>query len=249
MKKIPIGVQLYSVREDCKKDLPGVLKAVARMGYEGVEFAGYHDFSASQLRKMLDDLNLKCCGTHTSIDTLSGGELQKTIDFHLTLGNKYLVVPWLPEEKRNSIAACKATANEFNAIAEKVKKHGMYTGYHAHDCDCRPIEGKTSAWEVLADSTSKDVIMQLDTANATSGGADPVALLKRNPGRARTLHLKEFSKNKAPIGEGTVKFPEVLAYVDQIGGTEWYIVEHEQYQTTPLEGIDQCLKNLKKMIK
>ena len=98
MSQIPIGLQLYSVREDCQKDLPGVLKEVARMGYAGVEFAGYYGYSATDLRKMLDDLGLKCCGTHTGLPTLLGEELPKTIEFNQTLGNKFLIVPGLPKE-------------------------------------------------------------------------------------------------------------------------------------------------------
>jgi sugar phosphate isomerase/epimerase len=249
MRKIPIGIQLYSLREDCKKDLPGVLKAVAKMGYDGVEFAGYHNFSAPDLRKMLDDLNLKCCGTHTRIETLTGDELKKTVEFHQILGNKYLIVPMLPVEMRNSIAACKAAAKRFNEIAEQIKPQGMLTGYHAHDCDCKPIEDNVMPWEVLCENTGKDVVMQLDTCNATKGGADPVALLKKYPGRAGTLHLKEFSENKAPIGEGSVNFKAVLDYVRNFGGTDWYIVEHEQYQTTPLQDVEKCLVNLRNLLK
>ncbi|HLH78770.1 MAG TPA: sugar phosphate isomerase/epimerase, partial [Chthonomonas sp.] len=102
MAKIPIGLQLYSVREQCAKDLPGVLKAVAQMGYEGVEFAGYHGYGAAELRKMLDDFGLKCCGAHVGIETLLGDELAKSIEFHKTLGNKFLIVPGLPRQYTES---------------------------------------------------------------------------------------------------------------------------------------------------
>ena len=87
MARIPIGLRLYSVREDCAKDLPGTLKAVAEMGYEGVEFAGYYNHTATELRKMLDDVGLVCCGTHIGLDTLQGDALEKTIDFHKTIVN------------------------------------------------------------------------------------------------------------------------------------------------------------------
>src|SRR4051794_6490538 len=98
MARIPIALQLYSVRDECAKDLPGVLKEVARMGYEGVEFAGYYGFDAPTLRKMLDDLGLKCAGTHIMLPTLQGDALAETIAFNKTLGNKFLIVPWMPEE-------------------------------------------------------------------------------------------------------------------------------------------------------
>ena len=249
MKKIPIGVQLYSVRDDCKRDLLGTLKAVAKMGYEGVEFAGYHGFSAPDLRKALDDLGLKCCGTHTGIDTVSKEQLAKTIEFNKTIGNKYLIVPWIPDEKRNTKAACLETAKMFTALAGQVKPQGMKLGFHTHDCDCKPLEGST-AWEIVADNTPKDFVLQLDTANAMHGGADPVRLLKKYPGRAGTVHMKEFSKkdDKALLGDGEVKWKEVFAECEGPAATEWYIIEHEVYGMPPLECIAGCLKNLRAML-
>src|SRR5262252_7321927 len=104
-KPINMGLQLYSVRDDCAKDLPGVLKAVAKMGYTGVEFAGYHGRTAQELRQLLDENHLKCYGTHIALDTLMGDNLEKTIEFNKVLGNKFLCVPWIPTERRNSKAA------------------------------------------------------------------------------------------------------------------------------------------------
>src|SRR5436190_16076578 len=95
-KKIPWGLQLYSVRNECAKDLVGTVTAVAKMGYKGVEFAGYYGRDAKTLRKLLDDVGLKCCGTHTALDTLLGDTLAKTIEFNKTLGNTFLIVPSLP---------------------------------------------------------------------------------------------------------------------------------------------------------
>lgn len=249
MPKIPIGVQLYSVRDDCKKDFAATLKAVAKMGYAGVEFAGYHNWSAGDLRKTLDDLGLKCCGTHTSFDSLQPAELQKTIEYNLTIGNKYLIVPWLPDDKRNSREACIATSKNLAAVGEQLKKHGLLTGYHTHDCDCKPLPTKDSAWEVIGDNTPPNFVLQLDTANAMHGGADPVALLKKYPGRTKTVHLKEMPHpdKKDLIGEGLVKWQEVFSICETTGGTDWYIVEHEIYGMPPLDCIDGCLKNLRKM--
>ena len=100
--KVPIGVQLYSVRKDCERDLPGTLKALKGYGYEAVEFAGYYGRTAADMRKLLDDNGLKCCGTHTALDTLEGDALAKTIDYNKTIGNKFLIVPWIPEERRKT---------------------------------------------------------------------------------------------------------------------------------------------------
>ena len=161
MAKIPVALQLYSVRKDCARDLPGTLEAVAEMGYDGVEFAGYHDRTAEQLSEMLEDLGLKVAGTHTGIHTLLGDELEKTIEFNKTFGNKFLIVPWLPEEWRDSKAAWLKTARVFNEFAEKVKPEGMLVGYHNHAMEFQPIDGETP-WDIFGGATLPDVVMQLD---------------------------------------------------------------------------------------
>ena len=247
-RRIPIGLQLYSVRQDCGRDLPGTIAAVAKMGYKGVEFAGYYDRSAGQLRKMLDDNGLVCCGTHTGMDTLLGDNLARTIEFNRTLGNKYLVVPGLPEKYRKSHQAWLDTAKLFNELAEKVKLHGMLVGYHNHSVEFTAMDGELP-WDTFYGNTRKDVIMQLDVGNAIHGGVDPLPYLYRYPGRAITVHVKEFSKtnDKALIGEGDVNWKAFFALCKAVGATEWYIVEQESYAFPPLECVDRCLKNLRRM--
>src|SRR5436305_2722691 len=130
MAKIPIGLQLYSVRKQCEEDLPGVLKEVARMGYDGVEFAGYYGRSAPELRALLDDVGLQCCGTHTGLNTILGDELEKTAEFNRTLGNPYLIVPGLPAERRASRAAWRETARLFTEASRRARALDAWVGYH-----------------------------------------------------------------------------------------------------------------------
>ena len=246
-KKIPIGLQLYSVRGECAKDLPGVLEAVGRMGYQGVEFAGYHGRSAEDLRKMLDDNGLKCCGTHTGLNTLLGDALDGTVKFNQTLGNKFLIVPGMPRERLASVEAAKETAKLFTELAAKVKDQGMRVGYHAHGGDFRKLEGET-AWDVLFSNAGPDVVMQLDIGNCIGGGGDPIAVLKKFPGRSATIHLKEHGgKRGAPVGEGDVDWKQVFELCETTGGTEWYIVEQESYAAGPLDSVKACIENLRKM--
>ncbi|MFZ2149357.1 MAG: sugar phosphate isomerase/epimerase [Sedimentisphaerales bacterium] len=247
-RRVPFGLQLYSVREDCKRDLPGTIAAVAKMGYTSVEFAGYYDRTAGQLRKMLDDNGLVCCGTHTAIETLLDDNLPRTIEFNRTLGNKYLIVPWLPEKYRTSRQAWLDTAKLFNELAEKVKPNEMLVGYHNHGVEFTAIDGELP-WDIFFGNTRKDVIMQIDLGNAMHGGADPLPYLYRYPGRAITVHIKEFSKtnNKALIGEGDVSWKAFFALCKAVGQTEWYIVEQESYAYPPLECAERCLRNLRKM--
>ena len=245
---IPIGLQLYSVRDDCARDLPGTLEAVAKMGYTGVEFAGYHGYGADDLRKMLDGLGLKCYGTHTPIDALLGDEFAATVEFSLALGNPYPVVPWLAEERRGSRAAWLESAELFNDIAERLKPHGLRTGYHNHMVEFTPMDGETP-WDTFFGNASPDVIMQLDTGNAMRGGGDPVPFVERYPGRATTVHLKEFSAtdDKALIGEGDVDWDRLFSLCETVGGTQWYIVEQESYAHEPLKCVELCLEALRAM--
>ena len=247
MAKIPIGLQLYSIRKDCARDLPGCLAAVAKMGYDGVEFAGYHDRSAQELRKMCDDLGLKVCGTHIGLDTLLGDQLKPTIAFNQTLGNKFLVVPGLARERTESRAAWLETASVFNGIADQLKPLGLYTGYHNHHTEFAPLDGEMP-WDTFFGNTRPEVVMQIDLGNALHGSADPVPFLERYPGRAATVHLKEFSSGEPKVvGEGEVPWADVFRLCETTGGTEWYIVEQEVYDCAPLECVRRCLDNLRKM--
>jgi sugar phosphate isomerase/epimerase len=242
-KKIPVGLQLYSVREQCAKDLPGTLAAVAKIGYQGVEFAGYHGRSATELRRMLDDNGLVACGTHTPYESIFTGNLDKTIEFNLILGNKFLIVPWMNEAKTKQ--EWLGRAELFNQTAAKVKPHGLWVGYHAHQHDFKQIDGVT-AWDLFFGNTKSAVIMQLDTSNCCEGGADPVAVLKKYPGRARSIHLKPHGGSPdAAIGEDKVDWQAVFAFCEGKGKTQWYVVEHES-GTNPLDAVQRCYEALRK---
>jgi len=245
---IPIGLQLYSVRHDCEKDLPAVLDAVATMGYQGVEFAGYYGRDAKTLRKMLDERGLECCGTHIGLPTLLGDELPKTVEFNKVLGNTFLIVPWLDDKYRDSRQAWLQTAALFNGIADKVRPLGMQVGYHNHHVEFTPMDGEIP-WDTFFGNTAKDVIMQFDTGNAMQGGGDPVPFLQRYPGRATTVHVKPFSRTnpKAVIGEDDLPWQKILNLCNTSAGTRWYIVEYEVEGVPALEAVDRCLKAMKKM--
>ena len=248
MARIPIALQLYSIREDCERDLPGTLQAVAKMGYEGVEFAGYYGRSAKELRSMLDDLGLVVAGTHIRLETMLGDQFAQTVEFNRTLGNRFLIVPGLSEAQRSSRAAWLETAKIFDQVAVRLAKEGMFTGYHNHHIEFTPLDGELP-WDTFFGNTQHDVVMQVDIGNALHGGGDPIPYLSRYPGRARTVHLKEYSATdpKALLGEGDVDWGEVFQLCETIGNTEWYIVEQESYAYAPIECVDRCLQALKAM--
>ena len=253
MARIPVALQLYSVRDDCLRDLSGTLEAVANMGYDGVEFAGYHGRRADELRKILDDSGLRVAGTHIHINTLLGDELERTIKFNHVLGNKFLIMPSLPERMTSSKASWLETARLVNKIAERLRPEGMYVGYHNHMVEFQPIE-RDLPWDLFSKATVPNVVMQLDTGNAMHAGVSPdevLEILKRYPGRARTVHLKEFSpvNERVIIGEGEMKWKEFFNICETVGGTEWYIVEQESYAFPPLECVRRCIDNLREIMR
>ncbi|MDW8106469.1 MAG: sugar phosphate isomerase/epimerase [Armatimonadota bacterium] len=246
---VKVGVQLYSVREDCQRDLPGTLQAIAQMGYKGVEFAGYYGYDAATLRKMLDDNGLECCGTHISLDALLGDNLERTLEFHATLRCPYLIVPGLPPERTASREAWLQTAELFNRIAEQVQPHGFRIGYHNHWAEFQPLDDGTLPWDLFFSHTRPEVIMQIDTGNALHGGAHAAPFVRRYAGRAITVHCKEYSRTNpsAVIGEGEVHWADFFDACETVGGTEWYIVEQETYAHPPLETIRLCLEAMRRM--
>ena len=254
-KDIPIAVQLYSVRDDCSKDFDAALAQVARMGFAGVEFAGYYNYSGKpkELRKKLDDLNLKAEGTHIGTGSFRGDQLQRTIDFNQTLGCRFLIVPgdgdFTHPERSKSLAEL------FTQTAEKLKPAGMACGYHNHAGEFKKAgDGDKTYWDLFAERTSKDVVLQQDCGWSAEAGQNPADLVRRYPGRTKTTHfkpavLKGDQAKKAILGQDSVDWVPVLAACRDVGGTEWIVVEQEWYPDgkSPMECTALSLAGLKKI--
>ena len=241
--KIPVALELYSVRQDAEKDLPKVLKTVSKIGYKGVEFAGYYGHKADELKKLLDDNGLVCCGTHTALETIKPDKLEATIEFNKTIGNRFLIVPYMdPKTKEGWLAMAKL----FNEQAEKLKPENMRIGYHAHSHDFTKLDG-TSCWDLFFGNTKDEVIMQLDTSNCMDAGVDPVPVLLQYAKRAASIHIKEWGGPKdAVIGEGKVNFPAIFDICEKNRVTEWYVVEHER-EGNALENVKRCFEGMKRL--
>ena len=241
--KIPVGLELYSLREQCKTDLPGMLAAVAKIGYKGVEFAGYHGRTAKELRKMLDDNGLIACGTHTPYESVLGDKLKETVEFNRVIGNNFLIVPSMTARSKKDWLE---RAKLFNELADRVKPEGMFVGYHAHAHDFKNLDGETS-WDIFCSNTRPEVILQLDVSNCADGGADPLAVLKKHgTGRTRSIHIKPHGGGpEAIIGEDKLDWKEIFAFCEGPGKTAWYVVEHETSKD-PLETVRRTYGALKK---
>jgi len=253
--RIPIAVQLYSVRRDAGQDFDAALEQVAAIGFEGVEFAGYYKYAGKgeELRRRLDALKLKAAGTHIGLETLLGDQFQPTVDFHQAIGCRFLVVP--SNRDFTDPEKSKALADTFNGLAAKLKPLEMATGYHNHTDEFRKKDGERNYWDLFAERTTKDVILQQDCGWTFAAGFDPVAYVKKYPGRTRTAHFKptvrEGETGKAILGQDSVDWAAVYAACASAGGTEWVVVEQETYPDgkTPMECTRESLVGLRGIIK
>ena len=247
--KIPIGLELWSVRHQCAEDLPAVLEAVGKMGYDSVEIAhSFYGHDAATWRKLLDENGLKSCGMHMGLRMLEGDAFEQTVEANKIIGTPYLIIASLPKQKLASVDAIAATGKYFNELSERLAPHGMKIGYHCHGGDFVKVAGKT-AWEWFGEKTSPDVLLQLDIGNCLGGGGDPIAMLKKFPGRSVTLHVKDHGgKPGFVFGEGNVDWPEVFEICETTGGTRQYIIEEEGRKgPEALQAARRALDNLRKM--
>jgi sugar phosphate isomerase/epimerase len=252
---IPIALQLYSVRDDCRTDFDAALAQVAAMGFAGVEFAGYYHYEnePAKLRRRLDDLNLKAAGTHVRTSAFADDTIARTIDFHQAIGCRFLIVPsdaafTDPEKSR-------ALAETFNRTAARLKPLGMACGFHNHKGEFATDGGKTW-WDLFAERTTPDVILQQDCGWTTMAGLDPVAQIRRHPGRTKSTHFKPVvlpqhaQTRKALLGEDSVDWAAVYAACVTVGGTEWVVLEQEEYPDgrSPMDCTRQSLAGLRKIV-
>jgi sugar phosphate isomerase/epimerase len=255
-KRLPIGIELYAVRDELQKDLMGTVRKVAQLGYEVVEFyAPYTQWTtdyAKDVRKLLDELKIKCLSTHNSANVFTPENLPKAIELNQIIGSKTLVMA--SAGRVQGLDGWKGVAAKLTMAAEKLKPLGMRAGFHNHKIEFVPLEGKRPI-EVLAANTPKDVTLQFDVGTAVEAGADCVAWIKANPGRIRSLHLKEWTgaDNKADkgyrvlFGEGDAPWKEIFKAAEAKGGAEYYLMEQEGSRFSSLETAEKCLATYKKM--
>ncbi len=248
-KKIPIGVQLWCVRQQLAGDVPGTLKALGAMGYDAVELENAFGKSGAEWKKHLDAAGLKACGFHHSLDELQGEKLAASVEFNRAIGNRNLILRWLPEEYYKTLDDVRKAAAQLNAVAERLKPHQMRVGYHNHTMDFNRIDGEYW-WNRFADLTSKDVILQFDTGNASEmEGVTPQSFIERNAGRTVSMHVKPYSKKdpNAYLGKDELDWPAIMTAAEKVGGTEWYIIEYEREGIPPLEALKANLELFKKL--
>jgi len=253
-KKVPVGIELYSVRGELTKDLKASVTAVAKIGYEVVEFySPYYSWTpdaAKDVRKLLDDLGIKCLSTHNSPQSISPEGISKAIELNQIIGSKAIIIA--SAGKVADVDGWKAFAASLAAAQEKLRPQGMMTGFHNHQTEWRPI-GDTRPMDIIAGGTPKDVVLQLDCGTCVEAGVDPVAWINKNPGRIRSLHLKDWGAGdgrgyNVAFGEGDVPWKGIFAAAEATGGVEYYLIEQEIAGADGEFGMaKKCLDNYKKM--
>jgi sugar phosphate isomerase/epimerase len=252
-KKVPVGIELYSVRGEMKKDLEGTVRAVAKMGYQVVEFySPYLEWTperAKEIRKLLDDLGIKCLSTHNGGQSISPEGMPKAIELNQIIGSKAIILA--SAGKVVGADGWKQFADRLTAAAEKLRPQGMVTGFHNHQLEWKPLEDGQRPMDIIAKGTPKDVVLQLDAGTTVEVGADPVAWIKANPGRIKSIHLKEWGKATgyaAAFGEGDVPWKALFQAAESVGGIEYYLIEQERAGPDgEIAMAQRCLDNYRKM--
>jgi sugar phosphate isomerase/epimerase len=247
------AVGLYSVRDELKKDLWGTLRKIKAMGYDGVEFFHAFTVTAQELKAALDETGLVCVGWHAGWDSLQPDQFFATVTYNKVIGNTEIVIPWIPEEMRNSKATWLETAKLFDAKAEELAHYGMNLAYHNHFEEFQPMDGGVPI-QFLFDNTCR-LGLQLDNGNAWMAGPDTDIYdpISRYAGRVRTIHHKPFSLktgHATMIGEDDIDWGRFFKLCCEHQDIDWHIIEYECEQMYgQMEGIEKCIQAIKKLEK
>ncbi len=258
-KRRPMGLELYSVRGELARDLPNTLKSVAKIGYEVVEFySPYFKWTpayAKDVRAQMDDLGLRCYSTHNGFESFTPGEnLAHAIELNQILGARYIVLASAPGNT-SGVDSWKRLCERLTAAVEQLKPHGLSAGYHNHQAEWAKLEDGQRIMEVIAANTPKEFMLQLDVGTCEEAGSDPVAWVKANPGRIKTMHLKDWAPGghtedkgyRVLFGEGVTPWKDLLAAAESVGGIEYFLIEQEGSRLSEFETVKRCLENWKAM--
>ena len=247
----PVGLELYSVRDALKQDPEGTVRAVAQMGYQAVEFyAPYFEWTepqAKQMRKLLDDLGIRCYSTHNDANYFTADKISRARDLNLILGSKYVVLAWT--DPKSGVDGWKTIADKLNSAAETLEPSGLKPGYHNHQAEFTGAPGQRPI-EIIAKNTKSSVMLQLDVGTCLEAGSDPIAWIRANPGRIRSIHCKDWSPDvgkgyKVLFGEGVADWKGIFQAAESGGGVEYYLVEQEGSRFPELDTARKCLQGFR----
>jgi sugar phosphate isomerase/epimerase len=263
LKTFGVGLQLYTIRDAMGKDVPGSLKMVSDIGYKNLEMASYgngkfYGYLPTEFKKMVNDLGMEIISSHAGISPngISADEAKKMAEDHAKVGAKYCMQPFVDDKDRKSIEGYQKMVAEWNKVGKIMKEAGVQFGYHNHNFEFGPLEGKVPYFDVfLAEMDKEYMTMELDLFWATKAGQNPVELFKKYPGRFQLFHMKDMytreapffktaSNDFAPVGAGVIDFKEILAAKD-IAGMKYMIVEQDSTKDgKPFDAIKTSITNL-----
>ena len=248
MSKLPLALQLYTVRDEMARDFVGTLRKVAQIGYKSVELAGTGGLSAHDLKALLNDLGLRAVGPHTAIAELVS-DLDRVLDYYAELGCAYITCPFMPEEYRVP-ARFRETCDLFNRVGDACQTRGFQFCYHNHAFEFQTKIGDKTLFDALYDNTdSKLVKGEVDVYWIKYGGYDPVEIIAARPGRYPLIHLKDMTPGEptwAEVGAGILDMPAILT-ASEANGAEWYVVEQDRCKGPSLDSAKLSFDNLRRM--
>ena len=242
-----VALQMYSIRELMEKDVRQTLLDTAKAGYAGVEFAGYFDHTADEIKSYLDEAGLVCAGTHTGWNLLQPDTIDETMRFNEKIGNRLIILPGVDGAMygdRDSSCRMGATLNDIGA---KLRANGFAFYYHNHHREFAVYDGKYALDYVYENSDPENLKVELDCYWAYIGGVDPIAYMKKYGKRCSLLHMKDAkadSREKAEknifecteVGSGVIDFSGIVAQGKE-NGVLWYTVEQESFDMPMLDSI------------
>ena len=259
----PVGLQLYTLRDAIQKDLAAVIRKVAAAGYKELEMFGlsadnkFFDLTVKECSRVLKENNMKSPSGHYMPEDFlfnngNGDDVKNFCDVAHTLGSKYIIIPWMKEERRKTIDQYKSLAERINLAGEICKKAGVQLAYHNHDFEFSDMNGN-HGYDVLLNNTDKDLVkMEMDIYWVVRAGYDPVTLFKEHPGRFHLWHVKDMNKadktQNTEVGNGSIDFAKIFAKA-KLAGVKHYIVEQENnYQPDFYASIKKSNRYVKKLL-
>lgn len=246
ISKIPPGLQLYTLRNQTQKDFIGTLKKVADIGYKTIEFAGYGDISAVQMKKALDDFGLLGVSTHVSFEKLEK-ELERQIEYSKVIGSQFIIVPYIPKEIWNSDSQFQTLISALKKIGKEIKRSGLQLGYHNHEHEFVKVGGRYIL-DRLLEGVGKDLlVLELDLYWIKKAGLDPKSILRYYAGQVPLVHVKDMDKRGefTEVGKGIMDYPSIFPLFHDVG-IKYYFVEQDISQH-PLKSVKLSIDYLKEM--
>jgi sugar phosphate isomerase/epimerase len=254
--KDEVGLQIYTLRDTIFKDPKGVLKQVADFGYKKLETFAYKDSSIfgmpfADFGKYIKDLGMKVTSGHYGIDQAKSDAWEKAVTDAKSIGQDYLVVPYLVEGDRKTIDDYKKVCAILNKAGEVAKKNGMKFGYHNHAFEFETLEGQIPYDLMLKELDPKLVDMEMDIFWVVNAGRDPLQYFEKHPGRFTQWHVKDMDKTdkmrNANVGTGTIDWKKIFANAKKSGMKHFYI-EQETYPGAPIDSVGESIKYLKTIL-